>query len=340
MNGPAARLPQTNCVAWLSKFGSPLEAVGLRSSDVPVPGDGEALIEMEFAPVNPADLNVLEGKYGQLPSLPCVPGHEGVGRVVALGAPLDQRDGASFLHRRVLLPPGFGSWRRCGVARVPELVLVHEDVPAQQAAMARINPATAFCMLRNFASLRPGDWVVQNASNSGVGRSVIQIASALGLRTVNVVRRSGLEAELRAAGADVVLEEGSGLAQRIGAAVEGAPLWLGLNAVGGECALALAKALAPSATLVTYGAMARQPLNLPNGLLIFKDLILRGFWVSQWYRRAPVSEVTALLTRLLDWMADGLLHTPVEALYPLAQLQAALEHAQRGGRAGKILLCP
>jgi NADPH:quinone reductase-like Zn-dependent oxidoreductase len=220
------------------------------------------------------------------------------------------------------------------------LVLVRDDVPAQQAAMARINPATAFCMLQNFASLRPGDWVVQNAANSGVGRSVVQIARALGIRTVNVVRRSGLEAELLAAGADVVLEEGSGLAQRIGAAVGGAPLWLGLNAVGGDCALALAKALAPSATLVTYGAMARQPLNLPNGLLIFKDLIMRGFWVSQWYRRAPGSEVLGLLTRLLDWMAEGVLHTPVEAVYSLGELRAALEHAQRGERAGKILLCP
>jgi NADPH:quinone reductase-like Zn-dependent oxidoreductase len=86
--------------------------------------------------------------------------------------------------------------------------------------------------------------------------------------------------------------------------------------------------------------MARQPLNLPNGLLIFKDLIMRGFWVSQWYRRAPGSEVLGLLTRLLDWMAEGVLHTPVEAVYSLGELRAALEHAQRGERAGKILLCP
>lgn len=340
MNSSAARPPGVNCAAWLSKFGSPPEAVELRPGELPVPEAGEALIAMEFAPINPADLNVLEGKYGLLPSLPCVPGHEGVGRVLAVGAPSDRLDGAAFLNRRVLLPSGFGSWRHCGIARLSELVLVREDISPQQAAMARINPATALCMLQNFVSLRPGDWVVQNAANSGVGRSVIQIARALGLRTVNVVRRSGLEEELCAAGADVVLEEGSGLAQRIGAAVGGAPLWIGLNAVGGECALGLAKALAPSATLVTYGAMARQPLNLPNGLLIFKDLILRGFWISQWYRRASVAEVAALLTRLLDWMAEGVLHMPVEAIYPLVEIRAAVGHAQRGGRSGKILLRP
>lgn len=342
MSGSAAQLPQNNCAVWLSKFGSPLDVAELRSGPVPVPLAGEALVEMEYAPINPADINVLEGRYGQLPALPCVPGHEGVGRVIALGDEADADAGGSarFLGRRVLLPPGFGAWRTFGVARVADLVGVPEAVPAQQAAMLRINPATAFCMLRNFATLRPGDWLVQNAANSGVGRSVIQIARASGLRTVNIVRRPGLEVELLAAGADVVLEEGSGLAQRITAAVEGAPLWLGLNAVGGDCALALAKVLAPSGTLVTYGAMAKQPLTLPNGLLIFKDLILRGFWISQWYRRASAAEVAALFAQLLEWAAAGVLHTPVEAVYPLAQVQAALAHAQRGERSGKVLLRP
>jgi len=118
----------------------------------------------------------------------------------------------------------------------------------------------------------------------------------------------------------------------------GAPLWLGLNAVGGECALGLAKALAPSGTLVTYGAMAKQPLTLPNGLLIFKDLILRGFWISQWYRRASAPEVAALFAQLLEWAASGVLHTPVEAVYALGEVKAALAHAQRGERSGKILL--
>jgi trans-2-enoyl-CoA reductase len=301
---------------------------------------GEALVHMEYAPINPADINVLEGRYGQLPALPCVAGHEGVGRVIALGEGGDASASTRFLGQRVLLPPGFGAWRAFGVARISELVGVPEAVPAQQAAMLRINPATAFCMLRNFATLRPGDWLVQNAANSGVGRSVIQIAKALGLRTVNIVRRPGLEAELRAAGADVVLEEGNGLAQRIAAAVEGAPLWLGLNAVGGASALALAKVLAPSGTLVTYGAMAKQPLTIPNGLLIFKDLILRGFWISQWYRRATAAEVAALFAQLLEWAAAGVLHTPVEAVYPLSEINAALGHAQRGERSGKVLLRP
>ncbi len=340
MTDSAAQRPRENCEVWLTRFGSPVEVAEVLRCATPAPAAGEALLEMEYAPVNPADLNVLEGRYGQLPRLPCVPGHEGVGRVLSLGEGTNAELHPQWVGRRVLLPQGFGSWRRYGVARISDLVLVPATVPAQQAAMLRINPATAFCMLQGFGALRPGDWVLQNAANSGVGRSVIQIAKARGLRTVNVVRRSGLEVELRAVGADVVLEEGSGLARRIAAAVEGAPVWLGLNAVGGDCALELAKALTTSATMVTYGAMAKQPVSLPNGLLIFKDLILRGFWVSEWYRRASGPEVSELFSQLFGWASSGLLHTPVEAVYPLDQLRAALEHAQQGRRSGKILLRP
>jgi mitochondrial enoyl-[acyl-carrier protein] reductase / trans-2-enoyl-CoA reductase len=340
MSSSAAQPHQNNCAVRLAKFGSPKDVAELVSIPVPSPSPGEALVQMEYSPINPADLNVLEGRYGQLPALPCVPGHEGVGRVLALGG--DSTDGATgrLLGRRVLLPAGFGAWRTLGVASISELLVVPEAVPVQQAAMLRINPATAFCMLRNFVKLRSGDWLVQNAANSGVGRSVIQIARALGLRTVNIVRRPGLEAELRAIGADVVLEEGSGLAQRIAGAMDGAAPRLALNAVGGDCALALAKALAPSGTLVTYGAMARQPLTLPNGLLIFKDLILRGFWISQWYRLASTADISTLFSQLLEWAAAGVLHTPIEAVYPLREVSLALAHAQKGERDGKILLGP
>ncbi len=292
-------------------------------------------MRLEFAPINPADLNVLEGKYGTLPQLPTVPGIEGVGRVVKEGAREPGQE--SLLGRRVLLPHGYGTWRQLGVTRAASLVVVPESIPVQQAAMLRINPATALCLLREFVPLQPGDWVVQNAANSGVGRAVIQIAHACGWKTVNVVRRAGLDSDLRSIGADVVLEEGDHLAKRIAEATTGAPIRLGLNAVGGECALGLTKVLAEGGTLVTYGAMALQPLRIPNGLLIFKDLSFRGFWVSRWYEKATPEQKLSLFRELFEWAGTGILHTPVEAVYPLSEAQAAVSHAMRAQRTGKVL---
>jgi trans-2-enoyl-CoA reductase len=292
---------------------------------------------MELAPVNPADLNVLEGKYGTLPTVPCVPGIEGVGRVVLEGPDLGAFAG-TLLGKRVLLPNGFGAWRQYGAALASDLVVVPEEVPVEQAAMLRINPATALCMLENFIPLQPGEWLVQNAANSGVGRSVIQIARARGWRTVNVVRRSGLESELMSIGADTVLEFGEHLGARILEKTGGVSPRLGLNAVGGESALALAKVLSESGCLVTYGAMGLQPLRIPNGLLIFKDIDFRGFWVTRWYRNASPGARDALFNQLFQWAAAGVLHTPVEAVYPLRQVRDAVAHAMRPGRDGKVLL--
>ena len=318
----------------LEAFGPPAEVARVVEITVPPPLPTEVRVQMECAPVNPADLNVLEGKYGILPDLPAVAGIEGVGRVISAGCSTSE----ALLGKRVLLPHGFGAWRNFGNASASDLIVVPENIPVQQAAMVRINPATAFCLLHHFTRLQPGDWILQNAANSGVGRSVIQIARSCGLRTVNVVRRSGLAEDLKAIGADAVIEEGDGLARRITEACNDAPLRLALNAVGGECALSLAKALGHGGCHVTYGAMALQPLRIPNGLLIFKDLQFRGFWVSQWYRHASKSAVSSLFSQLFDWAASGVLNTPVEATYKLTEAREAVLHASRSARTGKVLL--
>lgn len=336
MSDDAQKSPnsRSKCV-WLRQFGPPRETVDHTELEVPPPSRGEVWVELEFAPINPADLNVLEGKYGTLPPLPTVPGVEGVGRVIREGPSLPGT--GSLQGKRVLLPHGYGTWRQLGCVNSADLVVVPEAVPVEQAAMLRINPATALCMLREFVTLNPGEWLVQNAANSGVGRAVIQIARACGWKTVNVVRRTGLEEELRAIGGDAVVVEGENLAARISDATQGAALRLGLNAVGGESALGLAKALAEGGTLCTYGAMSLQPLRIPNGLLIFKDLSFRGFWVSKWYAKASSAQRASLFEQLFKWAADGILHTPIEAVYALDDPVNAVAHAMLHKRSGKVL---
>lgn len=318
----------------LHEFGIPNEVARVGEANVCEPGEGEVLLQVEFAPVNPADINVLEGKYGVLPMLPSVLGVEGVA-TVALSRAAGLREG-----QRVLVPAGLGSWRRWGTCAADKLVRVDPRVPVEQAAMLRINPATADCMLREFAALSPGDVVVQNAANSGVGRSVIQIARVMGLKTVNVVRRPELVEELAAIGADHVILEGEKLSARILDLAGGQRLRLGLNAVGGESALGIAGALSDGGVLVTYGAMGRQPIRVPNGLLIFKNVHFCGFWVSRWYGEAGPEAVSRMFERLIAMAVEGTLHTPVAGRYPLGEIRAAIEHAQAPMRAGKVLLCP
>ncbi|HEY3902052.1 MAG TPA: 2-enoyl thioester reductase domain-containing protein [Chthoniobacter sp.] len=322
----------------IHEFGTPAEVVHVENVELPpLPAKG-ARVRLLAAPINPADLNVLEGKYPIRPELPGIPGMEGVGVVEEVGAEVRQVRAGD----RVLLPAGYGSWREAGVLAEADAMLrvVPAEIAPEQAAMLRVNPATAWCMLRDFVDLQEGDFVIQNAANSAVGQLVIQIARARKFRTINLVRRPEVIEELRALGGDVVLLDDDNAKDQIAAATGGAPVRLALNSVGGESALRVANALAFGGTHVTFGAMSRQPLRIPNGLLIFKDLRWRGFWISQWYREASPAAEAEMFGELFALAKRGLLHTPVERSYPLQEAQAAVKHAAQSQRGGKILFRP
>jgi trans-2-enoyl-CoA reductase len=154
---------------------------------------------------------------------------------------------------------------------------------------------------------------------------------------VNIVRRAELIEELRVEGGDVVLVDGENLREEVKNATSDAPIRLGLNAVGGESALRLANCLAPGATLVTFGAMSLQPLKIPNGLLIFKDLRFRGIWINKWYDNATFSERMEAFRPLFEMAKRGLLKAKVEKAYPIDDAKAAVTHAAQGKRSGKII---
>lgn len=315
------------------EHGDPSAVLRVEQEELPDLKPNDVLVEVKAAPINPADINVIQGKYPLRPALPAVPGVEGAGLVAAVGSDVvDLKIGT-----QVLLPHALGTWREACVVPAADLVVVPSDIPPEQTAMLKINPATAWRMMHDFVKLKPGDWIIQNAANSGVGIAVIQIARELGLHTVNVVRRPELIDELKGIGADVVLCDSADLHKDVARLTEGAKILLGLNAVGGENALHVANSLARSGTLVTYGAMSLQPLRIPNGLLIFKDLRWRGFWVTHWYQHASAAERDAMFREIFPLAQRGILKTKIEKAYPIQEVKEAVEHAQRGGRSGKII---
>ena len=245
---------------------------------------------MQAAPINPADLNAIEGKYPGKREVPAVPGFEGSGIVSEVGRNISNGSVGSL----VILPHDIGTWREACAVKASDLVVVPPEIDPVQAAMLKINPLTAWQLLHGYVELKSGDWVIQNAANSAAGRAVIQIAHAFGYKTVNVVRREELIEELRSEGGDVVLLDDENLRNAVKDATGGAAIRLGLNAVGGERALRLMNCLAPGGTLVSFGAMSLQPLKIPTGLLIFKDLRFRGIWINKWYDNAtPVERMAA-----------------------------------------------
>jgi len=163
------------------------------------------------------------------------------------------------------------------------------------------------------------------------------MAKAMGVHTINVVRRPELIPELRAMGADHVMVESDEFGQQVGDLTPFGRVRLAFNAVGGESALRLANALSRQGVLVTYGAMGRQPMRIPNGLLIFKNLVWTGFWITAWYKHASQDEYREMYASIFPLLASGALNVPVAATYPLDQFQAAIAHSVTDRRPGKIL---
>jgi mitochondrial enoyl-[acyl-carrier protein] reductase / trans-2-enoyl-CoA reductase len=324
---------KTISAAVYQTHGNPADVLNIETQPWPTRASDEAIVQMHAAPINPADLNQIEGKYPVRFPLPATPGFEGAGVVVDLGKSVKGlRVGAL-----VILPHNLGTWREAVAVKASELVTVPPEIDPVHAAMLKINPMTAWRLLHDYVDLKAGDWLIQNAANSAAGRAVIQIAHDLGYKTVNIVRRDELIDELRAEGGDVVLVDGENLREEVKNATNSAPIPLGLNAVGGDSALRLANCLAPGSTVVTFGAMSLRPLKMPNGLLIFKDLRFRGIWINKWYDNATMDERMESFRRLFEMAKRGLLKTKVEKAYPLSEAKTAVANAAQGKRSGKII---
>src|SRR5436305_2438086 len=313
--------------------GNPADVLRIETRPWPTPDTDEVVVKMSAAPINPADLNQIEGKYPVRAELPATPGFEGAGVVVELGAGVKGLTSGAL----VILPHNVGTWRDAVAVRADELVVVPDGIDPIQAAMLKINPLTAWRLLHDYVHLEKGDWLIQNGANSAAGRDVIQIAHELGYKTVNVVRRAELIDELRAEGGDIVLVDGENLREEVKSAMTGAPIRLGLNSVGGDSALRLANCLAPGGTLVSFGAMSLQPLKIPTGLLIFKDLRFRGIRINKWYDNATKEQRMETFRSLFDMAKRGLLKAKVEKAYPLAEARAAVARVAQGKRSGKII---
>ena len=316
------------------EFGQPLDVLRLENVQQAEPQIGEVRVRLLAATINPSDYGMIGGSYGRLRELPAVAGREGVGVVEAIGRGVT----SVGVGARVRFPEA-GAWQETACMAADDVLLVPADVSIEQAAFSFINPPTAYCLLQKIVDLAPGSWVLQNAGNSAVGLAVIQMAKAMGFKTISQVRREELIAPLKALGADHVVIEGSGWAKQVNELTGGEPIQLALNSIGGASASDQIKALGEGGTQVTFGAMVADLVRFPTRFLIFNDVRLVGFWWDQWSQKAGAQGLNQVMSAVYAMMRDGTLKLPVEATYSFAEYEAAIKHDQQP-RFGKVLLKP
>ena len=309
----------------IEAFGNPAEVLKLVDiPDVGAPSEGEVVIALEASPINMSDLLMISGRYGYRPKLPSVMGTEGVGRVIAVGG------GVKHLKQgdRTLVPYPTPAWAERVKANASQL----RPLPGgnvHQLAMLGINPPTAYLMLTDFVSLPSGSWVIQNGANSSVGRALIPIAKSLGLKTVNVVRRDDVVAEVKAIGGDVVLVDGPDLAKQVAAETGKAPIALAVDGVGDTSTTNLLGCLAEKAVHVFYSTISGKPSIVPATHFIFRDISLRGFWLANWFKDAKPHQITEMYDRLTPLVASGAISAPIAGTYRFAEIAEAVAVASK-----------
>jgi len=325
------------------EFGKPADVLKVEKESIS--GDlqpNEVLVTLEAAPINPADINIIEGVYGTKPTLPAIGGLEGVGKITAVGSNVKD------LHvndRVIPAQPGFGTWRTHAITSSDKLIKVPSDIPKLYAAVLSVNPSTAYRLLTDFGNLKAGDSIIQNAGNSTVGQAVIQIAKARGIKTISLIRDredpnayQSLVNELKSLGADIVVSESFARTPDFRKSISDIPKpKVAFNAVGGQSATEIARNLADGGTIVTYGAMGRQPVSLPNSLLIFRDIKSRGFWLTKWVQEHSKVERETMINELAELVRNRKLKLYLEA-FRLSDFEHALKKSNEPFRNRKVVL--
>src|SRR6202140_1211165 len=226
----------------LTAYGNPAQNLRMVEVSEPnPPSASEALVRMEYAPIDYSDLLLANGVYFLNPKLPSVIGGEGAGIVEAIGPGVT----SVKVGDRVTIPFRTFTWSEKVLAPARGLFVVPPSVDAKTASMLNINPTTAVLLLDEFVKLKPKDWIVLNAANSQVARCLIAIAKSRDLNVIGIVRRSELVPEIETLGADFVGVESTGLSKKIKIATGGMPISLGLDAVGGPATATMASVLSP-----------------------------------------------------------------------------------------------
>ena len=318
------------------RFGDPAEVLVPGDSQMPEPGPGEVRVRMRLAPIHNHDLWTLRGQYGWKPELPAIGGSEGFGVVDALG------EGVQGLApgQRVATASGRGTWAEYFVVPAQALVPIPGAVADEVAAQLLAMPLSAL-MLLEFLGVEPGQWIVQNAANGAVGKTLAMLGAARGVHVLSLVRRDAGVAEMEALGIGHVLCTATdGWRDAARALLGKGRARAAVDSIGGEASADLVPLLGDGGELVCFGSMGGEPMRIPSGDVIFRHLVVKGFWGSRVARDMDADDRRRLTGELLQRAAQGELRLPVDAVFPLERAGEAAAASLRPGRAGKVLLRP
>ncbi|MEV0400886.1 zinc-dependent alcohol dehydrogenase family protein [Actinoallomurus sp. NPDC050550] len=323
------------------RHGEPKDVLAVTDRPTPEPGATEVRVRVIATPVNPSDLLYVRGHYAGVEArFPAPVGFEGVGVIDALGP---QVEGWEPGQRVVVVNGQGGNWAEYAVVPAHDLLPAPEGLPDEQVASFMINPASALLMVRHVLAVPRGEWLLQSAATSELGRMVIRLAKRDGIRTVNIVRRREAVTELERLGADVVLVTDDGpIDEQVRRAVDPEGVKYAIDPVIGDTGTQMFKALHEDGLMLLYGSLTRRPMLVgddPRYILAGRRR-LEVYWLGYWLPRLDREMRETLVQDIVELMREGILETSAGTKFPLDQIRAAVTQSETKSRQGKVLLIP
>lgn len=315
-----------------NKAGIALDVLHYAAYEKPTYSNEEVLVKVMARPINPSDYMFIEGQYRTKPQLPQIAGLEGSGIISAVGqSVIGLKKGDHVAFR------GVGSWAEYITLKPESLIAVNRDMPFEQSAQLALNPVTAFALLE-LARLKPKGFLCISSATSALSAVIIQLAAQKGIQVIGLVRDIQHKEALLGLGAIAVLDQNDPELQANIMTITGEIGIAGfLDAVGGPLLSKIIRLMKPNGIIIVYGRLDPAPADFFNGEIIYRNLSIIGFGITQWLAEQTPIRKEEVFNLLINSIADKKLLLPETELYKLKDFRQAIE-ADKKKRTGKIVL--
>lgn len=318
--------------AVFEETGLPEDVLKVKDIAMPEPGPDEIRIKVSTCNINPSDVMFVQGMYGIRPQLPAVGGFEAAGVIDKCG------DGVSLPEGMRVIFTAIGVWQEYVILPAKQAIPAPEGMSDEIACQAFVNPFTAYGML-DIAGLEEGQFLMLTAGGSAFSKFVTQMAAKRGIKVISTVRRDDLKEELIELGAFAVINtETQDIFREVRTLTGKKGVDYIFEAVGGKVGALAMECLKMGGTMMVYGLLSLKPTPVNNGLVLFKDLTIKGFWLTTWITSLSKEEKIEVTKNVFGSLTTEQLKTATEKKYSLDQVVEAIKHSETPGRKGKIIL--
>jgi NADPH2:quinone reductase len=317
-------------------FGRPTDVLSLGDRPIPEPKANEVRVKTILASIHNHDLLTIRGKYGFKPEMPAIGGSEAVGIIDAVGSDVTNLK----VGQRVAAASVQATWAEFFTAPANMVFAIPDSLKDEMAAQLVAMPLSAL-MLLEFLETQSGQWVIHNAANGAVGKSLAMLAAARGVNTINLVRSSDALEELEALDIKNNIDTSDDdWKEQVKSIIGEDKISAAVDSVGGEASGDLLSLLGHGGVFAVFGAMSGKPIVLNPTHMIFKQATLKGFWGSKLSQEMSVENKWRLVEELIDRAVSGQLKLPTEATFDLADIVEAVDGKMQKEKTGKVLLKP